>query len=204
MKSKFFLTSFLIILLWIFGFVVGRLTGPKPQPFDITLIPENSVPQEGGGTLIPEISISEEPSVPQDSLSPGLPVSPSQSIWHKFTDPYLAIRVRALRADSIHYIFKKKWFNFQKGLSPQGTVPLSLTVKVHGVAPDSIRITGEVPPPQKKNFSLILTCTTLPSANILLGYKNFILHTQYIPVSLSPGHPVSHSYNIGVGYHLKF
>lgn len=197
MKSKNLLVSFIIIILWIFGFVVGRLTGPKPQPFDITLTPEESVPQEGGGILVPESSVPQEPSSPQDSLSPGLPVSRS---WSRFTDPYLLIRVRALQADSIHYTFKKTWHQFKASQLPNFITSLS----VHGVAPDSVRITGEIPPPQQKNFSLILTCTTLPSANILFGYKNFLLHTQYIPISLSPGHPVSHSFCIGIGYHLKF
>ena len=199
MKSKILLVSFIIIILWIFGFVVGRLTGPKPQPFDITLTPEESVPEGGGGILTPETPgphIS-SPSGYQDSLSPGLPVSRS---WSRFTDPYLTIRVRALRADSINYQFKKSWHQFKASQLPNFITSLS----VYGVAPDSVRITGEIPPPQQKNFSLILTCTTLPSANILFGYKNFLLHTQYIPISLSPGHPVSHSFCIGIGYHLKF
>lgn len=199
MKSKILLVSFIIIILWIFGFVVGRLTVPKPQPFDTTLTPEESIPQEGGGILVPESPIS------QIIPSYGLPISPSPGhlvslSWSRFVDPYIAIRVRALRADSINYQFKKSWHQFKASQLPNFITSLS----VYGVAPDSVRITGEIPPPQQKNFSLILTCTTLPSANLLFGYKNFLLHTQHIPVSLSPGHPVTHSFCFGIGYHLKF
>lgn len=194
--EKLILILIIIMIVFVFGFVMGHYTcAPKPSPATVTTTPVQPSPQPATGILTPI------PPTPSISVSPISPSSDSL-VWYQFTDVYLDLRVRAILADTIQYTLKKHWHEFKP--APPG---LS-ACKVYGIAPESVVVTIQPPAPLRtpgiKNFSLILTATTLPSGNILLGYKNIIIHIQYAPGPAPAGEPQRWSFSYGLGYYLKF
>jgi len=183
-----------IALVFVFGagYLTGRLTATKPKPFEIASTPiEQPSPMGGAGILTPE------PSIPSIPALPSAPCSmPLQ--WHRFDDTLITIRCRAARADSVEYVFKKRWYEFTPA------EPYITSLLVYGTAPESVKVHGSPPVSGSPDhrFSIILTATTQPSANLLFGYKNFILHFSYFRESsiLTPTYQPS----IGVGYHFRF
>lgn len=189
--SIFGTTAFWIILclivVFFFGLFVGRSTCTRPSsvPGTTTVTPETPSPQFGSGILTP---------VPQPpSLFPGKP----QSLrWYQFSDAHLEISVHADSADSIKYTFRKRWFVFRSVSSVE-------SLSVFGVAPESVRVSvSQLPAAGRKNFSLILSMTTEPSAHILFGYKSWILHGQYLQAGDLPNS--SSKFHFGIGYHIRF
>ena len=190
-----------IALVFVFGagYLTGRLTTPKPKPFEIISTPiEQPSPMGGAGILVPESPAASAPALPSAPCSMLLQ-------WHRFDDTLITIRCRAERADSIEYRFKKRWYEF----TPQE--PYVTSLLVYGVAPESIKVHGTLPisgSPDHR-FSIILTATTQPSANLLFGYRGFILHLQYHrdsdpQITDSPALPVTGSFYFGIGYHFRF
>lgn len=80
-------------------------------------------------------------------------------------------------------------------------------IRVRALAADTISYrlfapvlsTSSVP---SQNFSIIFSVTTLPSAHLLFGYKNFLFHLQYSPDLRSTPYALRLSY--GLGYHFRF
>jgi hypothetical protein len=136
----------LILAALLGGMCIGRFACcPKSQSVDITLTSVESPAQGGEGILVPE---QPGPSIAGISVPE---VEPLGHTWHKFTDQYISIRVRAVQADTVQYEFKKQWHEFRS------EVPGIESLLVYGVAPESVRVKGKVPEPsQPGSFSAML------------------------------------------------
>lgn len=132
------------------GIGIGRFACcPKPKPYDIVLTPaEDTTVSGGAGVMVPE-----EPVIGPSVTGPGpgeiLPLGSAS--WYKYDDAYINIRTRAVRAESVTYKFKKRWHEF----TPEE--PYVASLLVFGVAPDSVRVQGNLPQdPTRSNFDFDL------------------------------------------------
>jgi len=118
---------------------------------------------------------------PEDFQSVTLPETlpaTESLVWHQwiYEDTILKIQFESPAFRNFHY-----WF----------TLPGS-------------PIVSPSPGPQvswSKNFSIIFSLTTEPSAHLLFGYKSFLVHLQYLQ---SPISNQKSTIYYGFGYHLRF
>ncbi len=189
----FFLSIFVI------GFITGRLTCPRYKSSGPIVLTPCETPSQGGeGILTPEDTSSQReihftPIGSHEDSEDSLPISAVPFSWFNFEDHYLKARVRATRADSIEYDFKKRWVLFES------SSPYITSLSVYGVSPESVNVEVDVPHQKERNLSAIVTLTAPnPTWNFLVCYNTIAFHIQ------SPLNIDKKKLSYGIGYRWQF